>query len=206
ALSKFFTEAFDGCLVTDFWSAYNSVVCTLRQGCVPHLLRELEETNKQDSSESWKEFSTKLKRLLKDAIRLCKRADLSQGSWSSRRQRISERFDELLNTPPENANVHRLLKRLKRYRDALFTFLDHSEVPFDNNQAEREIRSAVLMRKNSFCNRSKRGADTQAILMSIYRTLQRRGYDPLETIVNALKDYVTTGKLPPLPQPKCVNG
>jgi len=56
-----------------------------------------------------------------------------------------------------------------------------------------------IIRKNSLCNRSEHGASVQAILTSVYRTLKLRGLDPLETIVAALKDYVCTGSLPPLP-------
>ena len=65
-----------------------------------------------------------------------------------------------------------MIKRLRRHRDDLLTFLDEADVPFDNNHAERAIRPAVMIRKNSFGNRSDRGADTQAVLMSVYRTLQ----------------------------------
>jgi len=36
-------------------------------------------------------------------------------------------------------------------------------------------------------------------MMSIYRTLKLRGHDPLETIAAALKHYVKTRQLPPLP-------
>ena len=56
------------------------------------------------------------------------------------------------------------------------------------------------MRKNSLCNRSDAGAQTQAVLMSIYRTLKGRGLHPMDTIVQALKTYVRTGTLQPLPQ------
>ena len=94
---------------------------------------------------------------------------------------------------------HEWLKRLRRHRDELLTFLDEPEVPFDNNLAERAIRPAVMIRKNSFGNRSDRGADTQAVLMSVYRTLQQRGHAPLKTVVDALTTYRKTGKLPPLP-------
>ena len=106
----------------------------------------------------------------------------------------------------DNPNAKRLTKRLKRYRDALFTFLDHPEVPWDNNHAEREIRPAVIIRKNSLCNRSETGANAQAILMSVYRSLRLRGLDPLETIDSALREYVSTGTLPPLPQPNTSDG
>ena len=72
-------------------------------------------------------------------------------------------------------------------------------LPSDNNHTEREIRPAVIIRKNSLFNRSEAGANAQAIMMSVYRTLKLRGLDPLETIVSALRGYVSTGTLPPLP-------
>lgn len=200
ALTKFFTETFDGVLVTDFWSAYNVVECAARQACLPHLFRELEKVDKEDYTEEWVAFRKKLKRLLRDAVRLgTVRAELSGERFVSRRALLDRRRDALLAAPWENANARRLVKRLRRYCDALFTFLDHADVPCDNNRAEREIRPAVIIRKNSLGNRSARGAQVQAILMSIYRTLKLRGHDPLKILVDALKHYVQTGSVPALP-------
>ncbi|MFH1732534.1 MAG: transposase, partial [Planctomycetota bacterium] len=199
ALSKFFTEAFDGTLVTDFWAAYSAIECAARQACLPHLFRELDKTDEDDRTEAWAAFSKKLKRLLRDAIRLGRCDDLSGERFASCRARLDPRLADLFDAPSENRNVNRLQKRLRRYRDALFTFLDHPRVPSDNNHAEREIRPAVIMRKNSPSNRSENGANVQAILMSVYRTLKLRGHDPLDTIVAALRAYVRTGTLPPLP-------
>jgi len=73
-------------------------------------------------------------------------------------------------------------------------------VPFDNNHAERSIRPAVVMRKNSYSNRSASGADTQSVLMSIFRTLKQRNHHPTKIVTEALTTYLTTGHLPPLPQ------
>ena len=100
---------------------------------------------------------------------------------------------------PENADVRRIVKRLRKHREAFFAFLDYEDVPPDNNHAEREIRPAVIIRKNSLCNQSEKGANVQAIMMSVYRTLHLRGIDPLDAIVAALKEYVRTGSMPPLP-------
>ncbi len=99
-----------------------------------------------------------------------------------------------------------MAKRISRHRDHLFTFLDKPEVPHDNNHAERQIRPAVIIRKNSLCNRSEQGALTQSVLMSIYRTLKLRGRDPVPTVVAALREWVTTGKLPPLPPAVTADG
>ena len=104
--------------------------------------------------------------------------------------------------PWEGTHTKRLVKRLRRYQNDLFTFLDQPGVPFDNNAGERAIRPAVIIRKNSYGNRSQRGADCQAVLMSIFRTLKQRGHDPIRTVIDALATYLTTGQLPPLPEPK----
>ncbi len=87
-----------------------------------------------------------------------------------------------------------------------FTFLDTTEVPFDNNDAERQIRPAVIIRKNSLCNRSDQGAHMQAALMSVYRTLRLRGHDPTQTIASALRQLLQTGTLPPLPTEPVADG
>jgi uncharacterized protein (UPF0297 family) len=48
----------------------------------------------------------------------------------------------------------------------------------------------------------ERGADCQAVLMSIFRTLKQRGHDPIRTVIDALATYLTTGQPPKLPKPK----
>jgi transposase len=105
-----------------------------------------------------------------------------------------------------DGDTRRLTQRLGKYGEYIFAFLDYADVPPDNNFGERQIRPAVILRKNSQSNRSDRGAATQAVLMSIYRTLRLRGLDPTKTMVLALKTYQTTGELPPLPDANIADG
>lgn len=208
ALAKFFTQEFGGTLVSDFWGAYNAVVCALRQTCLVHLLRELEHTEKYKSpGHDWPPFAKKLRRLVGDAIRLWRRIDeLSSETYASRRKRLTVRLDALIETPWTDSHARRLIKRLRRHRNHLFTFLDQPGVPFDNNLAERAIRPAVIIRKNSYGNRSDQGADVQAVLMSIFFTLKKRGHHPVNTIYDTLTTYLKTGQLPPLPAPDTAGG
>ena len=207
ALRKFFQEEFNGILISDFWGAYNAVLCRKRQMCLVHLLRDLEyvETYK-GADKDWPAFAKKLRRLIHDAIRLWRRDNMAASEFASRRARLDGRLSQLIETDWRHPESRRLVKRLRRHRHELFTFLDEADVPFDNNHAERAIRPAVLIRKNSYSNRSRRGADAQAVLMSVYRTLKQRGYHPIETIVKAIESYLTTGKLPPLPAPSTTDG
>ena len=201
AIAEFFTEFFNGVLVTGFWAAYNTVACAWRQMCLVHLLRELKKVDKYlDTSEDWDKFRKRLKRLVLDAIRLWqRRKEYSKETYASRQSRIIGRLDTLIADDWANKNATRLVKRLRKYHDHLFTFLELPYVPFENNFAEREIRPAVIMRKNSYCNRSDKGADTQAILMTVFRTLKQRNLNPVDSVVQALRQYNLTGNLPPLP-------
>ena len=198
-VDEFLRDCFEGTLVSDFFGAYN-VVTGERQLCLAHLLRELKSVSEMNTTEEWIEFHTNLKRILKDAIRLSRRSDRAAPDYERKVNRIHLRLDEMIShTAWRDADCLRLLKRLDKHRYALFTFLDQPDVPFDNNRAEREIRPAVIARKNFFQNASERGAWTQSVLMTVYRTLKLRDHDPLETLADALTLFIATDKLPPLP-------
>ena len=219
ALQKFFIGIFTGTLVTDPsaalragpWRAYEQVTCEDRQYCLVHLLREIEKVDERNGSSAWQAFAKLLRRLVKDGLRLRKRPDFAPEKYAGRITLIHRRLNQLADDATSDttsdttqqlyadADARRLGERLSRHRDHLFTFLDKPQVPADNNHAERQIRPAVIMRKNILCNRSAGGAQTQAILMSIYRTLKLRGHDPTKTIAAALRQMLQTGKLPPLP-------
>lgn len=206
ALQRFFVEAYRGTLVSDFWAAYDSVWTGDSQKCLAHLLRELVKVDEHNDSPEWRAFAKPLKRLIRDGLRLRKRHDFSVERYASRIGLINHRLWKLADATYRDADAARLAKRIGKYRDYLFTFLDTAGVPPDNNHAERMIRPAVIIRKNSLCNRSEQGAATQAVLMSIYRTLKLRGRDATRTIAEALRTYLQTGSLPPLPVEHTASG
>jgi transposase len=61
ALKRIFKTKFAGGLVTDFWGAYNAVVCARKQEHLPHLLRNLKRTQRYHKPEGdWPTFSKQL--------------------------------------------------------------------------------------------------------------------------------------------------
>lgn len=206
-VQEFLKEEFDGVLVSDFWFAYNVLSCA-KQKCLAHLLRELERTTKINrANDDWLAFCKKLKRLLRDSISLRKCKDeLDEEIYTRRRQRIGERLSELTRRNWQSNHSKRLVKRLRRHDNEIFTFLDNAEVPFDNNFGERSIRFAVIMRKNSYNNRSRRGALTQSVLMSVFFTIKQREMNPVKIVKKALETYCQTGKLPTLRELTQPNG
>jgi transposase len=200
ALDRFFVEEFSGVLVTDFWKAYDAIGRT-KQKCWPHLLRDLKEIDEgSEARGDWPEFAKRLRRIYGDAIRLeTKRDVLPFNIFSQRLAALHRRMHDLSIEEWSNTHARRLAKRLRAYGADLLTFVEFEGVPSSNNHGERTIRPAVMMRKASYGNQSEAGANTRAVLMSIYRTLKQRGLDPLEVAVEALRSYTQTGILPPLP-------
>lgn len=200
-------KMFAGALVCDFFGAYNLIHAAAKQRCLAHLFRELEKVMKRNKSQEWNAFHAKLRRLLRDAMRLSERKEsLHEHDFELRKDRLHIRLEELHSTSYKNLDCRRIAKRLRRHCDELFTFLDNPLVPADNNHAERQIRPAVIARKNSYCNRSPRGAETQAVLMSLFRTLHLRGLDPVETLYSIIRTSIASGSLPPLPPVITSNG
>src|SRR5262249_40563163 len=128
-----------------------------------------------------------------------RREELSPERFAARRRRLGERLHGLLAQPWEQRHARRLVKRLRRHEAEVFTFLDHPAVPSDNNHAERQIRPAAMVRKNSHAKGSDEGAETQSVLMSVFRTLKQRGHNPVSAVLDAVRAYLRTGQLPPLP-------
>lgn len=76
---------------------------------------------------------------------------------------------------------------INHYKDFI-RFIDHDDLPIDNNPAERLLRSAVIGRKTWYGTHSKRGAETAAILFSIMESCKLNKINPREYLKNLVQD------------------
>ena len=199
-VKKVLGSHFKGILVTDFFGAYNRIQAFAKQKCVVHLLREIKQVSLRNRSKEWKLFARRLKRLMHEALKLVINRDkLGESTYDRRVAKLHIRLADVFGITYRDKDCERLAKRLMKHSEELFVFLLHPEVPSNNNHAERQIRFAVVMRKNSYGNRSKRGAQAQAILMSLFRTCQLRKIAPIEFLANSVAASIRSGTPIPIP-------
>ncbi len=81
-----------------------------------------------------------------------------------------------------------LLERLWLGQRQVLAFLDDLTIPFDNNQAERDLRMLKTQQKVSGCFRSDAGGDAFARLRSYLSTLRKQGVALLDALQTLFTD------------------
>lgn len=173
-------------LLHDCWKSHFQTPAISHQICTAHLLRELnyfiETTNAP--------WASKCRQLIRDALKV--KQDMKPQNYYTIHQPkldILDRYDKLLEESVDE-KIKDLLafkKRLVKYKDYLFNFLNYPDVPPDNNGSERAIRNVKVKQKISGQFKSMNGAMNFATLRSITDTAIKNG----QNVLNALLTIAT---------------
>jgi transposase len=193
-------EDYAGILVRDGYASYRLFTKARHQTCIAHLLRRthnlLEILDDRD-----REIPAAVRLLLKDAMAVRDRRVAGESDVAAVADAVKgleSRRDIILETPATNDENRKLLKHLRKERNAMFTFLrEEGDVPATNWRAEQGIRPAVVNRKVWGGNRSWPGARVQEMVMSLLRTSRQQDCDPIGLITNLLRSPKPTLALIP---------
>jgi len=177
---------YKGVLVSDCLSVYDDATA-LQQKCYAHHLKAISAAQEARASPS--EWLEQIEMLLRNAIALGKqRGQLQPDQWERRLRALRLAAHVVLEeTPRACVQEEAVRARLWKQRDHLFVFLEHSGVDPTNNLAERQLRPAVIRRKLSCGNKTRRGAHTFEVLTSLAATYRQRGQDFLQIATNAAR-------------------
>jgi transposase len=184
-------DDFCGIVVCDGYKGYDPLACQL-QRCWVHLLRHGHEivTRHPDAADAHA-WVAGLRAIYNAAVALVAtpgyatrpEAERQAHRLACQQQILAHAAPAVASAIKEQAN---LAKYLTGYVNELFVFVQHPEVPRENNPAERAIRPLVITRKVCGGTRSEHGSQTKMVLMSLLHTAQLRGLDPLTAIEGML--------------------
>lgn len=193
---------FQGISVHDGWGSYWRYACE-HAACNVHLLRELAFL----ADEQHLLWAANLKALLLD-MKAATEAAREQGKTKVHPLEVADweaRFLELLSEGealhpvaqappgkrgrPKQSAARNLLDRLRKHQQAVLAFLEDLRVPFDNNQAERDLRMVKVQQKVSGGFRSTAGALAFCRIRGYLSCLRKQGLHLLSALEATLRGH-----------------
>jgi transposase len=186
-----------GIVVHDHWKSYDTIPDVDHALCNAHHLRELQALAEIEHEDWARQMQVLLRRA-------CHAEHLARAKETAPGQRLTDlidrRYDAIVakalafhaalqalpiklkldgnprNGRPPRRIGHNLLLRLSGRKPDVLRFLTNPDVPFTNNQAERDARMAKLKQKISGCFRSVQGAEDFAVIRTLIGTARKRGW------------------------------
>lgn len=161
---------FKGVLVTDFYSAYESIGCP-QQKCLLHLIRDLnDDLLKEPFNEELKGLVTGFANLLRPVVETVDRFGLKARFLRKHKKDVERFFKELSHLSHHTETAIKCKSRFEKNRSTLFAFLDYDGVPWNNNNAEHAIKAVALLRRNLGGLSTERAIGDYLILLSVCET------------------------------------
>lgn len=192
---------FKGIAMHDCWASYWNYPDMEHAVCCAHLLRELTGIVENKPEQTWAPaFIDLLMEMKKVKEKAVEREKVSLSYYHL--HKFDQRYDELIklareeNPIPETTEKKRgrkkkgkilaLVERLANYKASVCLFVRNFSVPFDNNQAERDLRMLKVKTKVSGCFRTEEGARDYLKIMSYVGTAHKHGHNAYEAIKSAI--------------------
>jgi len=178
-------ENYRGTLVHDRFSSYFSYKCD-HSLCNAHILRDLNYVEETFDAP----WANQMKKLL---VRAKNKKDEDPNIKSAYYTRIYNQYVNLIrpvikayDKKLKKTEEERLAFALEKHKKLFLRFIQQPEVPFDNNQAERDLRMIKVKQKISGCFRSPKHADYFARIRGYISTVKKNKKSVLAEIENAL--------------------
>jgi transposase len=169
---------FSGVLVCDRGRSYEAgeLNKVAQQKCLAHLIRNAAKLEREKAGRA-SQFSRGLKELLQKALALpARQKELKPAAYRSQVRAIQQELTtHLRDRHLSDRDNQRLLNGVGAQNDRghLLRFLDQEEVEPTNNQAERDLRPAVIARKVSHCSKNEQGARAFEAFTSVLQTFRK---------------------------------
>ena len=167
---------------------YDAVKCR-QQKCWAHLIRDInDDLRKSPFDSEFENFVLVLRDLLIPIFDTVEKFGLKKRNLNKFRKNVEKYYDTNINGISYKSDIaKKYQKRLYRYRENLFVFLEYDGIPWNNNMAERALRHFAVQRKisGSFF---ESGIKDYLILLGVTQTCRFQNKPLLEFLMSGEKD------------------
>ena len=178
---------FKGVLVSDFYSAYDSIDCP-QQKCLIHLIRDLnDDFFKQPFNDELTSMVREFSELIKAIVETIDRFGLKARFLRKHKKQVDRFNRSILGREFKTEVAIKYQKRFEKNADKLFIFLDYDNVPWNNNNAEHAIKPLAKLRHVFGGQGTPKSIHDYLVLLSVEETCKYRGISFL--------DFLRSGEL-----------
>jgi hypothetical protein len=177
---------FKGVLVSDFYPGYESLPCE-QQACLVHLIRDMNaDLLGSPYDEEFKTIAAEFGKVLRSTVGTIDKYGLKKRHLHKHKAEVARFFRDLDARVYHSELAEGYQKRLRKNEGRLFAFLDHDNIPWNNNAAEHAIKAFARFRELYDGQLGEEGLSDFLVLLSVQQTCEYRG-------VNFLKFLLTRG-------------
>lgn len=177
-------HSFSGVLISDFYTAYDSLDCE-QQKCLVHFVRDIDEDLLKNP------FDTELKciaqefgSLLRVVIQTVDRYGLKSRHLRKHKPTVLRFLASVASKDFTSDLAVSYKRRFQKSGAKMFTFLDHDGVPWNNNNAEHAIKGFAKFRAHADGRFTERSLREYLVLASVFQTCEFNNVNVLKFLLS----------------------
>jgi len=186
-------RTFSGILISDFYSAYDSIKCG-QQKCLVHFVRDIDDDLLKNPLDiELKTMAQEFGTLLRTIIQTVDQRGLKRWYLHKYKRSAVQFLDSSAAATFTSELAKKYQKRFQKSGAKMFTFLDHDGVPWNNNNAEHAIKRFAKYRRDADGRFTERTLQEYLVLATVFETCEFNKLNVLEFLLS--KETTLTGLL-----------
>ena len=136
-----FFEGYEGVLISDFYTGYDSIPCK-KQKCWVHLIREMNNDLRKNAFDAeYEQFLLHVRNMFVPIMEAVQKYGLKKRNLNKFRRKVNVFYSEVIFEKHYKSELARKYQsRFLKYEGSLFTFLQEDSISWHNNTAEIALR------------------------------------------------------------------
>jgi DNA-directed RNA polymerase subunit RPC12/RpoP len=173
-----------GVLISDFFTAYDSLPC-FHQKCLVHLMRDLnDDLRRHPFDEELRYIAEEFGGFLQKAVESIDRWGLKAYHLRKHKKDSERLLRNVSREAMKSDCAQKYQSRFTKYRNSLFTFLEHDSVPWNNNNAEHAVHHFAKLRRFTNGTFSEHSIKELLIILTVLQTCEYNRVNPLRFMLS----------------------